>query len=323
MATERRIIRFDGAKPTRVGFLCVVTDNESEEALPNNQHDVGKLFQAGYSKYQQRKSILLLPPPTPAAINTTRSFIDSVSPPKNVTPSEPTNDLFKEKNKDLLALIQSIIKPQYLQQQSIFVEDVDLDRFRVDIEDLGCQIRAASNEKYYATLAENRYDDSVCVNNKALYGSILDRFCCPLSKRAIQTFLLMALKIDAESKSTGILQLQKYGGNGYGKRLVPVVPADSAINLIKSAKRWWPELCDAVCGEDISSYSVSFSNLLKVQRTLSKDVFNDIIKISAAPSFKMDPYRQIAMFHKCNLTYEQGRSMRPYLNANNCNPLRE
>ena len=35
----------------------------------------------------------------------------------------------------------------------------------------------------------------------------------------------------------------------------------------------------------------------------------------------MDPYRQIAMFHETNLTNEQGRVMRPFFNADRCNPL--
>ena len=65
VATERRITRGnqEGSKPTRVGFLCVITSDTPEEILPLNQTELGRFFQSRYFQYQTRKSILIPLPP--------------------------------------------------------------------------------------------------------------------------------------------------------------------------------------------------------------------------------------------------------------------
>ena len=315
-ATERRITRISGANPTRVGFLCVATAGTPEETLPLNQHELGKLFQARYVQYQHRKSILILPPIDTGEVTAVR---DAVPPPRVVTPTEHMHEILKDKNKEIYDPLSSVIKPDKL--VAMLKEDIDLDSFKNKVQDIGCRMRAEANTKHFSMLAKDRYDDRVRVSDKNKYTAFLNRFCCPLSKKAIQGFMLLALKIDEESKATGMMQLQKYGGNGYGQRLVAVVPADTGANLKQTARRWLPQLFEAIRGnENLSQYEIAF-HLLKLHRSLHKQAFDDVVKTSMATTFKMNPYRQIAMFHKTNLTYEQGRGMRPYFNADKCNPL--
>ena len=322
--TERRIVRAAGGNPVRVGFLCVITPTVPEEALPLNKTEAGKFFQARYSKYQNRKSILItptliIPPPATKKLEENKKAEPPV--PRAVTPTEePIHELYHDSNKDLLGLLQMIIKPEFLSAK-ILKDGTSANDLRQSIESIGCNIRAAKNKEYYRFLAKDRYDDEIRVGDDGgKYFPLLGRFCCPLSKRAIQSFLKLAINIDEISKESNVLQLQKYGGNGYGQRLVAVVPADTPNNLRKTARRWLPTLYEAIRGTDMSEQTVSFE-LIKLQRLQNKEAFNDVVRTSRVLAFKMNPYRQIAMFHKNNMTYEHARGMRPYLNADKCNPL--
>ena len=209
---------------------------------------------------------MLLPPP----INTTR---EASSPPRRVvTPTpEPTHELFCEENQDVFHILESIIKPEYLQPEC-FIQSTSADDFRQKILKVGSILRTQDNKEHFETLAKDRYDDTIHVDDekKAKYKPLFDRFCCPFSKRAVQAFLRIAIKIDESSSRTNILQLTKYGGNGYGERLVAVIPADSPANLNKSAKQWLPKLCESIRGNDeMSQYDVWF-NLIKLQHSINK-----------------------------------------------------
>ena len=166
VATERRVVRMQGSKPVRVGFLCVVTPMKPEENLPLNQTELGKFFQLRYGQYQNRKSIapvgaprltmpgasfLSIPPLAPTNdVTTSLSSSSSVSPPRAVTPTEDINhEFYQLENKDLLDLLQSVIKPECL--SNALLDGAKPDDFRQKIEAVGCKIRAKKKTKNTTT----------------------------------------------------------------------------------------------------------------------------------------------------------------------------
>ena len=197
----------------------VVTAEAPEETLPLNDTDKGNFFRGRYAQYQHRKSALA--PPTPLVcptIDTAAPALRDVSPPRLITPPpEKLHDIFYASNKDLLDQLRLIIKPEYLEGQSdsCFIKDACLSDLRKKIEVIGCNMRTETNKKYYEILAKDRYNDSIDLkaDKRMKYLHFFCRFCCPISKRAVQSFLQqMALTLDKQSKQSNILQLQKFGG---------------------------------------------------------------------------------------------------------------
>lgn len=322
-ATERRIIRSDSSKPSRVSFICVNTKISGQETLPVNHSELARFFQARYDQYQSRKSILLLPQ-TPQKSKATPSAPLKENKTIPTIHEESNNRLYEDGNRDLLALLEIIIRPEYLQKCDL-LKDGDLEAmiesFRLEVQSVGCRFQTQENERFYKILARDRYDDNIQSSNKQKYEPFLTKFCCPWSRRAIQGFLTTAIKI-AEDDDSSILQLPKFGGIGYGQRLVPVVPGDTPRKLYKNAKGWMPRLYEAINGNcsSMSRYDICYW-LIKLHRYYEPKAFQDACRTSLVPSFKMDVHRQIAMFQANNLTYEHGRGMRPYLNADKCNPF--
>ena len=103
---------------------------------------------------------------------------------------------------------------------------------------------------------------------------------------------------------------------------MPIVPGDTPKKFYKNGKTWLPQFYDAVAGDagNMSRYDTCYW-LMKLHRFHEPKAFDDVCRTSRVAAFKMDPHRQIAMFQKNNLTYEHGRGMRPYFNADRCNPL--
>ena len=332
-STGRRITKEGCSKLSRVGFLFIVTAEAPAEKLPVNQTELARFFQQRHDAYHRRKSMLDPPtqqqyPPKEAAaaeqtlpkIDTEFATSDHSPVPACITPpNQEENVLYNEQNNDLLVLLGSIIRPEYMERFDLLQPGACLDSFRLTIQSIGRSSQLEANKEHYETLAKDRYDDDIKVNSRAKYEPLLNRFCCPWSKRAIQGFLHTALQLAETDPS--ILQLRKYGGLGYGQRLVAVVPGDTPKKFYKNGKSWLQKLYQAVGGGTMTRYDVCFW-MIKLHRFYEPKAFEDACRIfQTALSFKMDPYRQIAMFDRNNMTYEHGRGMRPYFNADKCNPL--
>ena len=329
-STERRLVKEGGvSKMTRVGFLCVHTSTTPTEAIPDNQTELAKFFQSRCDQYHARRSMLHVHQPPlvrrvdPATVPTetvTRvNDLEPINPSQVVAPTEMTNSLHEPENRDVLTLLQSIIRPEYLTKPDLLIKETSIDAFRSNLRTLGCNMQTEANKKYCDTLSKDKYDDNINVHKKERHKPFLDRFCCPWSKRAIQGFLQIALLMSNDGEP-GIMNLPKHGGLGHGKRLVAVVPGDTPKNFYKNGKGWLPQLYNAIAGRSMSRYDVCFW-LIKLHRFYERKAFDDVCRTSHVASFKMNPHRQIAMFQKNNLTYEHGRRMRPYFNADKCNPL--
>ena len=211
------------------------------------------------------------------------------------------------------------MRPEHLAKPDLLVDGASIDEFRSTLQKFGCDLQRKSNQVHCETLSKDKCDDSINGFDSQRHNPFLVRFCCPPSKRAIQGFLQIALLM-ANDGDPSILNLPKHGGVGHGKRLVAVVPGDTPKTFYKNGKGWLPRLCDAIGGNNMSRHDVCFW-LTKLHRFHERKAFDDACRTSSAASFKMDPHRQIAMFHKNNLTNEHARGMRPHSNADGCNPL--
>ena len=326
----RLVVGGHTTKRTLVRFLCVITDSAPGELIScGTQYD---FWLARLAEYDRRESILL---PLPAGFHHatphrlhTRTPIRTPfrtpfrTPLEHPNPPPPTrNALHDEANRDLFELLFTILSPEHLDSPSLLNPDADLNSFRTRIQESGVRLQVESNDNRCNILAgdNDKLDQAIATK----YTPFLDRFCMPPRKSAIQSFLHFALQIDQEHPGIGILQLEKFGGTkGYGRKLVAVLPGDTPVNFYKNGKQWLPNLYKAIAGNNLSEYDVCFL-LTKLHRYHNEAAFEDVCrtKSNMAKKFKLDPYRQIAMFHHTNLTYEQGRGMRPFLNADNCNPL--
>ena len=133
------------------------------------------------------------------------------------------------------------------------------------------------------------------------------------------------MKLDAAIGATStIFQLHKYcggDGKGFGKRLVAIIPSDTSKKLFTNGKRWLPDFYTAIdTSGSLDLYTVCYQ-LILLHRYHMPKAFEDVCRTVGAATFKMDPYRQIAMCHKANLNKEHLRIIRPFLNAENCNPF--
>lgn len=245
-STERRICRNGNSNPKRTVFLCVTTKSCSQERLPVNQTELANFFQAKYDLYNRRKSVLHFQP-TPTKRAASHRFSLSPIPAQAVPTIQEPNSLHDNNNQDILALLQTIIRPEYLVKEDLLIKDACINSFRSELQKLGCSFQARQNKDHYESLAKDRYDDSIQVFNRQKYECFFRRFCCPWSKRAIQSFLLMALQF-ADDGDSSVLHLPKSGGVGYGPHLVPVIPGDTAKKLYKNGKGWMPRLYQELAG---------------------------------------------------------------------------
>ena len=260
-STERRISKDEGAGLTRVAFLYIVTAAAPADTLPDNQTELARFFQSRYEQYLKRKSMLdpknFPPKAVLPKIDTTDSLADDTVPSLAcVTPQSEESELCKDENKDIMVLLQSIIKPEFLCRVDLLKTDVCLDDFCSTVQSIGRRAQARANQQHYETLAKDRYDDNITADQEK-YEKLFKRFCCPWSKHAIQTFLQTALQIADDGDPT-VLQLQKYGGIGYGRRLVGVIPGNTAKKFYKNGKAWMPNLYDAIAGGSMTRYDVCF-----------------------------------------------------------------
>ena len=223
--------------------------------------------------------------------------------PRPVTPT--TNALDSPANADIKAILESVINPELLTRQDLFVGDEEeaCKKLRDAMHKFGKQKQKESNELHYQILTpDDRLADQVDGNK---YTKLLDRFCCPLNKRAIQGFLTIALQMAQENNATKILALPRKGGIGYGKHLVPVIPSSTRKTLHDNALRWLPTLYEAVAANDtMDLYTICFQMIVLHKHHCPK-AFDDACRTRGpvAKAFKIDPHRQIAMCIQANLTY--------------------
>ena len=299
-----------------------------EETQKLSQEDQIKLFQQSYFKYRA----LIQDDeeePTQSTLTTNRpETIDTTTQPINapaVRPVTPTtNALDLPVKADVKAVLATVLNPELLKRQDLFVGDGDeaCDKLRDAMHKFGIKKQKELNEKHYRTLApDDKLMDQV---DNSLYTKFLDRFCCPFNKRAIQGFLTIATKMQEENKETRMLMLPRVGGKGHGKRLVAVVPSTTRKTLNDNCRTWLPKLYEALTVDNaLNLYGICYQ-LIMLHKLHCAKAFDDACRAKGpvAKAFKMDPHRQIAMCRKANLTYEHLRVMRPFLQADRCNPLR-
>ncbi|CAB9516818.1 unknown protein [Seminavis robusta] len=311
--TDRRILV--GSKLKRIHFLCVETDNTGCEKFSNEKQKQLK-FESRYHSYRRRDTFIA----NHLVIDTTDND-QTKKQPAIVTPTETRsqrNDITHEGNKDVRELLETIFDQGQLPDLLTF--DVDLDSFRSKVQAMGIRLQKEANEKRSRMLAEEDDDLSHAVD-KSKVEAFLDRFCCPLRRSSIQSFLHVALQIN-DAGCRDILQLQKYGGSkGRGLNLVPVIPADSATSLVRNAKKYLPGFFGAIVYGDFTRRETCFC-LTKLLREYEPEGVKDAVRTTnMQPMPRMNPHNQIAMFQELNLTYEKGKAMRQFFNADKCNPL--
>ena len=254
--------------------------------------------------------------------------IDVNSCSSNNTKSQPitpiSNPLDSPENADIRAILESVLNPSLLKRDDLFIGDGNIacEKLRSAMHRFGKQKQKEANLQHYRIIAANDNLSDLVDGKK--YIPLLDRFCCPLNKRAIQSFLSIAVMIDEENEATQILRLPRKGGIGNGKCLVPVVPSTSRKTLQDNSRKWLPQLYKAVNVDSaLDNYTISFQFILMHMR-INWMAFMDVCRTKGpvAKAFKMDPHRQIAMCDQANLNYTHLRNMRPFLIADNCNPLR-
>jgi hypothetical protein len=319
VSTERRVT-VDG-KSKKIFFLCV----ESNKKKQPNQFTQEE-YQAAYDVFDQRRSIAMVrewqqqqqQQRSCSLVVDTR--MEENTDPRTVTPTEqefcrrdqpppcpqdtPATDIIIDN--DIKELLQPFIDVQYLKP------DASNRAFRQAIKEFGCRIQKMENQARLAIFKRDGDDISSLTDIDTPTLTVLDRYCIPPMKSAIQSIIHVALKLDAAGVN-GIFQLKQFGGKGTGKRLIPVVPTSPKYFNI-NAKVWMPQLLDAVVADD------SISRLKRCQlicTALQKLVETTMEKETAIN--KMDPHRQIGMADAANVTYKQLRIMRQYLNANGCN----
>ena len=226
-------------------------------------------------------------------------------------------------NEDIKHLLTGIINPKLLKRKDLFIDGEDtLGELRARIKKLGIQYQRQENEATYSALAPN---DPLAKWNLHHYEPFLKRFCLPPNKRAFQAVIGTALKIDSECDDADIFQMNNFGGSAEtikGKKLVAIVPSNSKNTLWKNGKRFLPGFYEAIAtSDDLDMYTIC-RTLIKLHKQHCEQAFLDAcITMGPKKTPKMDPYRQLAMQDKANLNAEHLRIMRPFLNADRCNPF--
>jgi hypothetical protein len=228
-------------------------------------------------------------------------------------------------NKDIKELLTGIIDAEALENDNLFIEEASFEELRERIRKLGMAYQKQTNKSTYEHLTQGDDPFSQQTDLKKKYEPSLDRFCLPLNKRALQAVIGTALKIESEYE-TGIFQLTNFGGSAdkvNGKKLVAIVPSTTREGLQKNGKRWMPAFYEAIAASDnLDRYTITY-NMILLHRRHCKDAFDDacLAKGPKRVGFKLDPHRQIAMCYQANLNFEHLRVMRPFLNADGCNPF--
>ncbi|CAB9519212.1 unknown protein [Seminavis robusta] len=270
----------------------------------------------------------------PPTVTPTNSDTDGDEQPRTA-PSveteepEPESILRDPLNSDLLAIFDGLVNPEFLNSPDFFVEKEDdddtcsiPDTLRDRIRRLGIELQKEKHRKQYEMLEkENPLAEVDCSKHKPA----LDKFCLPPNKRAIQSVVQIALRIENDTDGkAGLFQLPKYGGGegkGYGRQLVAIIPSNNLKTFLHNGKQWYPRLLEASRGEEMTDDDAGFA-MTKLARYHHEQSFHDVCRTMVEfKQKKMCPWRQILMMHKANLTYETFRTLRPYLNADNCNPF--
>ena len=327
ITTNRTRIKTNGRR-SRQTFLCFETKTTKQRAKSSTAE-----LQEAYDMFYNRRQTI---------IGGIREWRQQQQMMETVTAANNNNGLTEEHTRcvtpmsaspvdeDIKELLKAIgINPKYLDKEDLFVADVKSADIRDSLRHYGCNVQLQLNEKTCKMLAENEDNDKLSKRvDSAKYLPFLEQHNCPLRKSSIQRFIHLGLSLAEEG--IDIFQLNKHGGSrGSGKRLVRVIPSKTAKHYYNNAKKWLPELFDALLvevpdeksskeWEDLSQYDQVYL-LIKALRTFSVAAFEDVCRTMSEATGKMDPTRQSAMMQKAGLRKNQLRAMKPFLMADpNC-----
>jgi hypothetical protein len=335
-------------------FLQVVFKLNQLETIPTNQKDANAFFIRRYAEYNARKRTLpppQLPPPrrrqaprtvTPTEFEdasssstrvqeevtqrvqeeTTMAHEPTAKRTETTTESQPT--MIERKRTGpfgtLRDLLSKFIHPQYVDEEDFFVSTPEeaIDAIKAFAAD-----KVNKHHEIFDNGHGGDNDLATKVRDPSTFLPCFSKYGLPFRLSVINDLLHCMVKLSEEVPD--VLHLMKQSGSkGLGRRLIAVVPCadNSPANFNQNAKQWMPSLFSALGIGEEDKYFACFHmlNLLRVECT---EAFEDLCrtKSTMVSEFKMDPLRQIAMFSECNITYNQGRTMRKFFIADKCNPL--
>jgi hypothetical protein len=345
----------------RIYFFCVRSrhnqDKQGDEILPDGKAATSKFFEERYQRYAVVPTIAMTKRTQTESlrVKTVTESVTTGEQPRVITPApEDDSNSFaigtstireggssqrKKKRRrrstrlslnvdaldDVNELLRSIINPVYLNKEDCLI--VSMQEIKTKLLDHGERQFKKKQEDFH-TVFDNGYgsrrnDLTNQVIDASKYVPCLQKYAIPFKLSALNDVISCAVELSKEVPE--VLHVSNHSGKGVGRRLVSVTPSATAKSLYDNGKEWLPNFYEALKGPSalpLSRYQVCFL-LIKLHRFHEVQAFEDVCrtKSTAAQSFKLDPHRQIAMFHTTNLTYAQGRGMRTYLNAGKCNPL--